>query len=151
MSSSDKSVIATFILEAIGRPKDHLIKALEEIISKINSEEKVTVTDQKIHEPREMKDQKDLFTTHAEVEVEVEEPIFLAILMFKYMPAHIEIISPEKMSFQNNQFADILNELTRRLHGYDELARVMQAERNKMEQQMKELAQKDKKPTTKKK
>lgn len=139
MSSGEKKIIVSFILEVIGRPKEHLVQTLEEMIAKIDAEEKASVKNKKIHEPTVMKDQQDLFATFAEVEIEVEEAIFLAILMFKYMPAHVEIVSPEKMVFQNNQFADILNELTRRLHGYDELARIFQIEKNKMLEKIQEL------------
>lgn len=145
MSSVEKSATARFILEIIGRPKEHLVQTLEEIISKINSEQGVSVSEQKIHEPTLMKDSKELFITYAEVEVKVEEPILLAVLVFKYMPANIELISPERVIFNNNQFSEILNELTRRLHSYEELARVMQIERQKMQEKMSEFVPVEKK------
>ncbi len=141
MSSSEKTVTANFILEIIGKPKEYLVQALDEMITKINSEERVVVTNKVIHEPLPMKDSKEFFTTYAEIEIEVEEPIFLAILMFKYMPSHVEIVSPERMVFQNNSFSDILNELTRRLHGYDELARIFQLEKQEMQNKINELTQ----------
>jgi len=87
---------------------------------------------------------KDFYTSFAEVEVEVEEILNLAILMFKYMPAHIEIISPELIALTNNGWNDILNELTRRLHGYDEIARVLQVENAKMQKKLKEVLEKKK-------
>ena len=151
MSSTEKSLKASLILEIIGRPKEHLIQALEDIIKKIDDEKGVSVKTKNIPGPKPMKDQKDLFTTYAEVEVEVEEAIFLAILMFKYMPAHIEIIYPEKLVFQNNYFSEILNELTRRLHGYEELARMMLAEKKAMETKIQELQDSNSKKSSKKK
>ncbi|MBU2053251.1 MAG: hypothetical protein KJ721_03335, partial [Nanoarchaeota archaeon] len=63
----------------------------------------------------------------------------LVILLFKYMPAHIEIVSPELIALTNNGWGDILNELARRLHGYDEIARVMQVERTMLENRLKEV------------
>jgi hypothetical protein len=59
--------------------------------------------------------------------------------MFKYMPAHIEIIQPELIALSNNGFNDILNELTRRLHGYDEIARIMQIEKQILLKKIQEL------------
>ena len=56
------------------------------------------------------------------------------------MPAHMEIISPEKISLTNNGYGDILNELTRRLHGYDEVARVLQAEKQILTNQLEKLS-----------
>ncbi len=137
--SSDEKIKATMILEIIGRPKEHLVQTLDDLIKRIDKEEKATVKSKKIHEPTVMKDQKDLFTTFAEVDIESEELIFLAILIFKYMPAHIEITSPEKLVVDNNSVADILNELTRRLHGYDELARIFQIEKDQMQAKIQEL------------
>jgi hypothetical protein len=86
-----------------------------------------------------MKDQKDFYTSFAEIEVEAEEILYLAILMFKYMPANIEIISPQNISLANSGWNDILNELTRRLHGYEEVARVLQTEKNILENRLREV------------
>ncbi len=135
--SGEIKVTAMMVIEILGRPKEHIVEALGKIIDQIKEEKSVTVEESKIHEPKEVQDQKDLFTTFAEVEVKVESPLNLAMLMFKYMPAHMEIISPEKISMSNNGYGDILNELTRRLHGYDEVARVLQAEKQILENQLK--------------
>ena len=95
-----------------------------------------------------MKDQKNFYTSFAEVEIEVEEIFGLIILMFKYMPAHIEIIYPELIALTNNGWNEVLNELTRRLHGYDEIARVVQAEKLILEKKLREVLE-DKSKITK--
>jgi len=150
MSSAEKTITVSFILEVIGRPKEHLVQALEEIISKIDSEEKVSVTNKKIHEPVPLEKQPEFFTTYAEVEIKVEELLRLSALIFKYMPANIEVISPEKIVFDNNSLSEILSELARKLHGYDELARVMQADRKMLLEKIEELVPKDSKKEKKK-
>ena len=86
-----------------------------------------------------MKDQKEFYTTFAEIEVEVENMLTLAVLLFKYMPAHFEIIEPEMLVLSNNGWNEILNELTRRLHGYDEIARIMQLEKQMIIKRIQEL------------
>lgn len=141
MSSSNetKGITAVIILEVIGRPPEHLKETLNDLSVRIGNEKGVVIKSKKINEPTLMKEQKDFYTTFAEIEVEVEEIIHLAILMFKYMPAHIEIISPELIALTNNGWNDILNELTRRLHGYDEIARVLQNERGILERKLREL------------
>ena len=58
--------------------------------------------------------------------------------MFKYMPAYIEIISPQNLSFTNAELSDVLSELTRRLHGYEEIARILQNEKTILERRLKE-------------
>ena len=139
MSSDKLKVSAIMILDIIGRPPEHLVESLEKIIEQMEKEKGVTLKSKKIKEPVLMKDQKDFYTTFAEIEIEVDEILYLAALMFKYMPAHIEIISPEILALSNNGFNDILNELIRRLHGYDEIARVMQIEKQILLKKIQEL------------
>ena len=134
-----KGIIAVMILDVIGRPPEHLIASLEEIINKIDEEKGVTVKRKEIKKPELMKDQKNFYTTFGEVEIEVEELLYLVMLLFKYMPAHIEIISPELIALTNNGWNDILNELARRLHGYDEIARILQIEKQTLLKKIQEL------------
>ena len=138
-----KGINAVMILEAIGKPPEHLTEALEKLIGEMEKENGVRIIEKKINEPVLMKEGKDFYTTFAEVEVEVEEILGLAILMFKYMPAHIEVISPEFIVLTNNGWNDILNELTRRLHGYDEVARVIKIEKNILEKKLREILSKN--------
>ena len=139
-----KNIKAVMIFDIIGKPPEHLTETLESIINKIDEEKGVCVKEKKINEPVLMKDQKDFYTSFAEIEVEVEEILYLVTLMFKYMPAHIEILHPELIALTNNGWNDILNELTRRLHGYDEIARVLQVENAKMQKKLKETLEKKK-------
>ena len=139
-----KNIGVVMIIEVIGRPPEHLTETLNDLIKQIDEEKGVFVKEKKINEPVLMKDQKDFYTSFAEIEVEVEEILDLAMLMFKYMPAHIEIISPELIALTNNGWNDILNELTRRLHGYDEIARIIQTEKTILEKKLKEVINENK-------
>src|SRR3989338_11208987 len=127
--TDDTKIRVIMIFDVIGRPPKHLIESLEKLIEEIDKEKGVKVKMKDIKEPTFMKDQKDFYTTFAEVEVEIDEVLNLAILLLKYMPAHLEIISPEIIAISNNSWNDILNELARRLHAYDEIARIMQNEK----------------------
>ncbi len=145
MSSDERetrNIRAILIVEVIGRPPEHLTETLNNIISKIDEEKGVDVKEKKLHESVLMKEQKDFYTSFAEVEIEVEEILNLAILMFKYMPANVEILSPELIALTNNGWSDIFSELTRRLHGYDEVARIIQVEKNILEKKLREVLEK---------
>ena len=139
MSSDNTKITAILILDIIVRPPEHLIESLKNIIEDMGKEKGVVIKSKEIKEPVLMKDQKKFYTTFAEIELETDDMIYLAILMFKYMPANIEIISPEIIALSNNGFNDILNELVRRLHGYDEIARVIQMEKRVLLEKIKEL------------
>ncbi len=145
MNKENKKIKAMLIFDIVGKPPEYLIETLDNIIKKIGEEKGVNVKNKKVNEPVLMKDQKEFYTSFAEVEVEVEEIMHLAMLMFKYMPAHIEIISPEHITLTNNEWGEILSELTRRLHGYDEVARVIRAEKNILEKKLRELIPKTEK------
>jgi hypothetical protein len=134
-----KTIRSTIILEIMGKPPEHLIKTLEGIIKSINEEKGVKVIDKKINEPILIKDNKEFYTTFAEIDLEVEDILYLTIIMFKYMPAHIEVVEPELIALTNNGWTDILSELTRRLHGYEEVARILQLQNSKMQKKMSEL------------
>ena len=134
-----KGISVVMIVEVIGRPPEHLTETLNEIVKEIDQEKGVKVINKKINEPTLMKNQKDFYMNFVEIEMEIEEILQLAILLFKYMPAHVEIISPELIVLTNNGWNDVLNELTRRLHGYDEIARIAQAEKGILEKKLREV------------
>lgn len=129
MNSTETKVRAMMVLEVIGRPPEFLTETLNDLIKKISEEQGVIIKEAKINPPAIMKDQKDFYTSFAEIEVETDNVLYLSILMFKYMPAYIEIISPQNIILKNSDLSDVLNELTRRLHGYEEVARIMQNEK----------------------
>lgn len=130
---------AILIIEVMGRPPEHLTETLENMIKQIDGEKGIRVVEKKIHEPVEIKDKKDFYTNFAEIEVETEQILHVSLLMFKYMPAHIEILSPELIALTNNGWNEIINELARRLHQYDEIARVIQVEKAILEKKLKEI------------
>jgi len=130
---------AIMILDIIGKPKEYLVESLSKHIGNLEKEKNIVVKAKSIKEPEPMGEQKDFYTTFAEVEIEVDKIINLVGLMFKYMPAHVEIISPEMFGVSNSIFNETLNELVRRLHGYDELARVMQTEKQVLIKKIQDL------------
>lgn len=138
-NAAAKGIKAVFILEIIGKPKEHLVATLEKLIESIDKEKGVKVIEKKIKEPVEMKNNKDFYTTFAEIEIEADEIMKIIGLMFKYMPANVEIIEPELIALSNNGWNDILNELARRLHAYDEIARVLQIQTAKLQRELKEF------------
>ena len=142
MNLNDKKVRAVMIIEVLGKPAEHLTETLNNMVKQIGEEKGINLKESKINEPTLMKDQKEFYTAFAEIEVEVDEVLYLTMLMFKYMPAHIDIISPENITLTNNGLNEILNELTRRLHGYDEVARVIQSEKTILENKLRELMSK---------
>jgi len=133
-----QKITAMLMIEVLSKPKEHLIETLKDISNKMGEEKGVEVADSKIKDPTPVKDKENLFTAFAEIEVEVKSAAVLIGLMFKYMPAHIDVIEPENIRLKNNELAETLSEIVRRLHKYDELLRVMQMEKKVLEKKLNE-------------
>lgn len=140
-SSKEEKIIASFLIEVLGKPPEYIEKALNNIIEKINNEEGVIkILKKEIKSPAPLKEQKDLFLSFAEIELEAKDISTISGIVFKYMPSHIEIFSPKKVLIKNNDLNDFFNEVTRRLHSYEEIARVIQNEKAILEKQIRELS-----------
>lgn len=139
-----KNIEATMIIEVLGRPPEHLVETLNNIINSIDKENGVKVLSKKINEPVLLKDRNDFYTSFAEIDVKVNHITHIAMLVFKYMPAHIEIVYPEFIALQNASWNEVFNELARKLHGYDEVARIIQVEKKILENKLREVMEKQK-------
>ncbi len=140
----ENSIKALVIFEMLGRPAGYLKETLIKFIDKISQEEGIEIVSKKIHEPKRLeKAQSELFTTFSEVEMNFKNMNNLFKIIFVYMPSHIEIISPEELRIKNFDLNTLANELARRLHQYDEIAKRLNIEREILQRQ---LQQQDVKP-----
>jgi len=144
-SAETKNLTALMMLEIIGRPAQHIIDTLNEIVNNIDNEPRVKVKDKDIAEAKEIEGHEGFYSSFAEIEVETEGILDLVILCFKYMPAHVEVVNPELIAVTNNSWTEILCEIVRKLHQYDEITRVTHNERMIMEAKLKEIIEKIKK------
>lgn len=150
----EQKIIATLIFQIMGRPPEHLIKTLEVIIDQVDKEPKIKVKKKVIKEPQKNEENSqtvtskgnvksvEFYSSFAEIEIESEGMMELVFLLFKYMPAHIEITHPEYIVLSNGGWNDVLNDLIRKLHGYDEIARVSQIEKSILEKRLREILDK---------
>ena len=149
MNSDDDplSVNAVLIVEVLGKPPEHLTDALKDIVEKMGLGNGINVTDSTLNPPVPLKEQPGFFTAFAEIEVNVESVNHLVALMFNFMPAHVEILAPEKITMSNNNWNDVLNELVMKLHQYDGLAKMLQMEKKVLEDKLRALSPEEEKTT----
>ena len=131
---------AQMILEIMGRPAEHVKEALNALIVKLGSEQGVNILDKKCHEPASVKDHSDIYTTFADITLELDEIGHYFFIIFAYMPSHIEIVQPEKFLLANFDLNDIGNGLIQRLHNYDAVTKNALAERNFLLEKIKEVS-----------
>lgn len=166
MKEEKQKIQAVLILEVIGKPATYLTDTLNNLITQMSQEQGVIIKKKEVREPKKMEEsagianpsggklkieERDFYVDFAEVEVETDTLFHLVFLMFKYMPAHVEIITPELITVTNHSWNEVLNDLIRRLHGYDEIARVLQVEKAILENKLKSMLEsqeikEDKKP-----
>ena len=161
----ERKINVSFIVEILGRPKEHLKTSLEGMLGKLDEEKGVTIIEKKIHEPKEFENKVDdsekkdelkekiesgnklvmenkLFTTFAEVEVELDDLNALMVLSFNYMPSNIEINYPEHFVLKNSDIGGILTNTILRLHRYDEIVKKITIDKKILEEKIKELIEK---------
>ncbi len=140
-----EQIKALLIYEILGRPPEHIKKAMEDYIEKLNKKDEITLISKKIHEPKllepeeNQKDAKEVYTTFAEVEISVENINTLFAIVLNTMPANIEILEPSSIRLNNFDLSGVLSELTIKLHKYDEVAKAVTMERNNLAMRLNEI------------
>ncbi len=108
-----KRVMTRVVLEVVGKPEEHVKKALAFVIKKIKEEQRIKVKEEKTFETKKVDN---FFSTFAELVIEFEDPNLITSFCFDYMPSSIEIIEPEELALRSNELAGLLNDLLTRLH-----------------------------------
>ncbi len=135
-----EKIQASLIIEILGRPPEHVKESLATLVTKLGSEKGVKILNKQIHPPVPVKDSKDLFTTFAEIDLELDTLANYFGVLFAYMPSHIEITSPEKLAISNIDLNELANVLVQRLHNYDAIAKQIITERDILLNKLKEVA-----------
>ncbi|MFA5061418.1 MAG: hypothetical protein WC494_03845 [Candidatus Pacearchaeota archaeon] len=115
---------AIMIVEIAGHPPEHISETLKKHVGALNSFKDIKVNSIQMSEPKEIEGQKGIYTCFAEVDFETENLARLSDTMFDFMPSSIEILEPSKVSFTGQEASSLLNNISGRMHRYDEVARV---------------------------
>ena len=137
---NNEKIKVHMILEILGRPIENVTQALHSLVQKISQEKGAVILEQTIHEPLPVKESKDLFTSFAELVLELDSLSLYFGIMFAYMPANIEIISPEKIGLNNVELSQLGSKLIQRLHDYDAITKKMIYERDIFAGKLREAA-----------
>jgi len=124
------------ILEIIGTPKDHVEEALKLIVNKIKEgKEKFNVTSDKAFDAVEMEG-KPLWSTFAEIEMEVKNMENLIGFCFDFMPSSIEFLDEKELKISHKEAENVVNDLIARLHQYDMLLKNIHAQNILMKKEL---------------
>jgi len=128
------------IFEVLGRPPENVTEALELIINKISADKGIHLIEKTVHPPVEIKDAKELYTSFAEVLLEIDSLQNLIVLIFAFLPSHIEVINPGSIELTSADLNELANRLTARLHQYDAIAKKMTMDRQFLIKKVAEIA-----------
>ncbi len=137
---ADVKMQVHLILEILGRPAEHIKEALNSLLDRMAAEKDIKIISRTVHEPLPVKESEDLFTSFADVDVEINSLATYFGIIFAYMPANIEITSPEKFTFSNLELNELGNRLVSRLHDYDAITKRAMFERNLFAKKLRESA-----------
>src|SRR3989338_5009579 len=131
---------ASFVLEILGRPKEKVEEALQILVKRIGEEKGIKMIVQKLNEPIPVGASSSLFTSFAEVELEFESMELLIAALFAYLPSHIKIFKPEKLTLTNSSLAEIASAIVQRLHNYDAITKKTIGDKEFVLQRLKAVA-----------
>ncbi len=135
---------AMFIFEMLGKPPEYIKESLGSYVNNLEREG-VKILSRKIHEPKLLEREKEgteLFTTFAEVELEIDNITLLFGIAFRLLPSHVEIIEPAELQFKNFDLSAVISELLIKLHKYDEVAKVLTMERDSYAKRLRAIQEK---------
>jgi hypothetical protein len=136
------------IYEILGRPPEHIKEAFEKLMDQIGKNPGIKILERKVHEPHLVENEKlkelnqkadNLFSTFAEVEIEVDNLDLVFQLAINTLPSSVEILEPSELKLKNFDLNSVLGGLTAKLHQYDEVAKAIISERNQLIKVVKEL------------
>ena len=114
------------IVEVAGNPSEYVKESLEKHVNVLNGIKDVTINSMNISEPKEIENSNGIFTCFSEIDFEVESLSRMTEIIFDFMPSSVEVIEPSKLILDTNQASALLNNISGRMHKYDEIASIAQ-------------------------
>ncbi len=129
------------IVEMAGRPAAHLAEALEKHVGVLREVEdievdRIEISEARVIEQKEGEKKEEMFTAFAECEFECLSFARLSETMFDFMPSSVEVVEPSSIGLEATEATNLLNNISGRLHRYDEIAKVLGQKYKQMEGQL---------------
>lgn len=139
-----QKIKAVYMYEMLGKPPEYLKESLEQYIDKLKEVKGIKLLNKTVHEPHPIDDEKakDLYTTFAEAELEIDDINTAFGIVFFMLPSHIEILEPSDIKLRNSDFGGLLSDLAVRIHKYDEITKGLILENNSLKGKINEIQQK---------
>jgi len=128
----DEYFLARVILEIIGKPKEHIEKALKDYVVQLSKNDLYHLLEANFEEAIKLEGDKDMFSTFVEIEFFTKDLGDLMNFVIEYMPSSIEVLQPAGMNIQASFVSHMLTELAGKLHLVDGALKKVNAENQLM-------------------
>ncbi len=109
-------VHASFIVEILGSPKEHVEKTMRDYIAKLKEDSGIFVVKEHYSEP---KPADNMFALFVELELWLRSLPKVIEFCFDALPSSVEILDPPSLTFRSTDLSGLLNDLQANLHAYD--------------------------------
>ncbi len=134
---------ALFIFEIMGRPPEHIVESLNDLVGKLGEQKGVEIVRKEVREAKKVEEENsDMYTSFAEVELYADDFNLISLIVLNMLPAHVEILEPAEYVFKNFELSTLLTDITVKVHKYDEMAKVMMMEHQNLLSKLKETEDK---------
>lgn len=131
----EQNILFRTIIEVLGKPKEHVQKALQGYIDQLKKNPKYKIVQQESAEVQQQ-EESELWTTFTELEIKTETIEDIINFCFNYMPALIEVIEPKELVLKDVQVSQLLSTLQGKLHQVDMVAKQVAVEKEHLQKNM---------------
>ena len=122
--SKGQKILVKAIIEMLGAPKEHIENTLKEYIEGLKKDKNNEILNVELAPAKE---QEDLFSAFAELDIRFGSAGKLVEFCFDSMPSSIEIIEPDRIEIDSPGFSSILNDMQAKLHNNDMIIKTLKA------------------------
>jgi len=136
-----EKILCRAIVEVIGKPKEHVEKAVNMIAEKAAELEGLKIEKKEIAPVKSLKDEKltkteekiqgqhgELFTSFAEIEFRADNIDVIASFCFDFLPASLEITEPSKIQADIQDISKLMNDVLGKIHNVDHVLKKLNFE-----------------------
>jgi len=135
-----KNIVSRITVEVLGSPKEHVEKALQDVITKLKEEKNIKIKKVDVYESKQMDNK--LWSTFADIEFETPSLKKVLEVCYDYMPSTIEILEPAGMEMDCYEIADVFNDFLTKLHKYSMVLTKLQTENIYMMKELEKIKKK---------
>lgn len=124
---------AKIIIELLGKPKEHIEETMNKVLDELKERKGVEILNKETLEAKKLEK---FFSIFSDLDIKCVDISTLLGVCFDFMPSSVEILEPDKLSFESKYMDNFLNDLLAKLHQQSMVVRNLHAENILMKQKL---------------